>query len=126
MMEDKAIKLFDDAIKKLDEANQELYRPEEDVVSYLVCKNAQFAIENYLKGFLLKHGIDPGNNKTIDILYEECKTINKNFEEIDLTGFECKAHIMDSRYCNETSKVSRCLHIAESLDTFLKKKKIIN
>ncbi len=42
--------------KKLNEASNELYRPEEDVVSYLVCKNSQYAIENYLKGFLLKNG----------------------------------------------------------------------
>ena len=125
-MNDKANKLFDDAIEKLNEANDELFRPEEDIVSFVVCKNSQFAVENFLKGFLLKNGIDPSRYKTIDSLYEQCKLINKNFEQVNLSDFECKSHKMDSRYCNEVSKVSNCFDVADSLDTFLRKEKIIN
>jgi len=125
-MNDKAKKLFDDAIEKLNEANEELFRPEEDIVSYVVCKNSQFAVENYLKGFLLQNGVDPINFKTIDSLYEKCKSINKNFEKVNLSDFECKSHKMDSRYCNDVSKVSNCFDIADSLDTFLRKEQIIN
>lgn len=125
-MNDKANKLFDDAIEKLNEANEELYRPEEDIVSFLVCKNSQFAVENFLKGFLLKNGIDPSRYKTIDSLYEQCKSINKNFEQVSLSDFECKSHNLDSRYCNKVSKVSNCFDVADSLDTFLRKEKIIN
>lgn len=124
-MNDKAKKLFDDAIEKLNEANEELFRPEEDIVSYVVCKNSQVAVENYLKGFLLQNGVDPSNFKTIDSLYEKCKSINKNFEKVNLADFECKSHKLDSRYCNEVSKVSNCFDIADSLDTFLRKEKII-
>jgi HEPN domain-containing protein len=124
-MNDKANKLFDDAIEKLNEANEELFRPEEDIVSFVVCKNSQFAVENFLKGFLLQNGVDPSNFKTIDSLYEKCKSINKNFEKVDLSDFECKSHKMDSRYCNEVSKVSNCFNIADSLDTFLRKEQII-
>lgn len=54
-MKTKANKLFDEAIEKLNEASEELFRPKEDVVTYAICKNAQFAIKNYLKGFLLKN-----------------------------------------------------------------------
>ena len=125
-MNDKAKKLFDDAIEKLNEANEELFRPKEDIVSYVVCKNSQFAVENYLKGFLLQNGVDPSNFKTIDSLYEKCKSINKNFEKVDLSDFECRSHKMDSRYCNEVSKVSNCFNIADSLDTFLRKEQIIS
>ena len=125
-MNDKANKLFDDAIEKLNEANEELFRPEEDIVSFMVCKNSQFAVENFLKGFLLQNGVDPSNFKTIDSLYEKCKSINKNFEKVNLSDFECKSHKMDSRYCNEVSKVSNCFDIADSLDTFLRKEQIIN
>lgn len=125
-MNDKANKLFDDAIEKLNEANEELFRPEEDIVSFVVCKNSQFTVENFLKGFLLKNGIDPNRYKTIDSLYEQCKLINKNFEKVNLSDFECKSHNLDSRYCNEVSKVSNCFDVADSLDTFLRKEKIIN
>ena len=124
-MENITNKLFENATKKLNEANEELFRPKEDIVTYLVCKNSQSAIENYLKGFLLKNRIDPDDFKTIDSLFEQCKIINKNFEKIDLSDFECKAYNMQSRYCNEVSKVSNCFEIADSLDTFLRREKII-
>ena len=63
-MEIKAKKLFEEAVDKLNAANKELYRPEEDIVSYSVCKNSQHAIENFLKGYLLKRGIETDNLDT--------------------------------------------------------------
>ena len=125
-METKAKQLFKDASKKLNEANKELYRPKEDVVSYVVCKNSQYAIENYLKGFLLKNGINPNEYETIDSLHKQCVIINKDFEKVNLSDFNCKSHDLDSRYCNEVSKVSNCFDIADNLDTFLRREKIIS
>ena len=122
----KPSELFDDAIEKLNEANEELFKPKEDISSYVVCKNAQYAIENFLKGFLLQNGINPDDFKTIDKLYEQCITVNKKFKEIDLTDFACKSYKMDSRYCNEVSKVSNCFVIADNLDTLFRREKIIN
>ncbi len=124
-MNAKENKFFDNAIEKLYEANQELYRPQEDVVSILVCKNSQYAIENFLKGFLLQHGFETENDNTIQVLFEECKKINKKFEKINLTEFNCKSHSLDDSSCNEISKVSSCLTIAESLDKFLRNEKFI-
>jgi HEPN domain-containing protein len=121
----KAKQLFDEAVERLNEANEELFRPEEDIVTYSVCKNAQYAIENYLKGFLLEKGVDPIGYKTIDELFEQCKMINKNFEKIDLSDFECKSHKLDTRYCSQVSKVSNCFDVADKLDTFLRREKII-
>ena len=124
-MEERAHAFFDHAVKKLNEANEELFRPEEDMVTYTVCKNSQYAIESYLKGYLLKNEVAIDNLDTIDSLFEACKKVNKNFEKVDLNGFECRAHKIDSRYCDEPSKVSNCFNIADSLDTFLRKEKII-
>lgn len=124
-MENDADKLLLKAVKKLNEANKELYRPEEDIVTYLICKNSQIAIENYLKGYLLKNDVDPSNYKTIDSLYKQCKLINKGFEKVNLSEFKCKSDQTDSRFCNDVSKVSKCFNVANSLDTFLKQQKII-
>ena len=124
-MKDKAKKLFNVAVEKLNEANNELFRPEEDVVSYSVCKNAQLAIENYLKGFLLENNVDPAEFVSIDELYEQCKLINSDFKKIDLSEINCKSHKIDTRYCNEVSKVSSCFDVADSIDTLLRQKKII-
>ncbi len=125
-MIDKAHKLFDDAIQKLRDANEELCRPEEDVVTSLVCSNAQAAIESYLKGFLELNGITTTHGEeTIDSLYEQCKAINGHFEEVHLSGFQCNEHKDESRFRNTTSRYSRCFDIADSLDTFLRREKII-
>ena len=124
-MENEASKYFLNAAQKLNQANKELFKPEEDVVTYLVCKNSQYAIENFLKGYLIKNGVNPTEYKTIDSLYDQCKTINKNFKKVNLSGFDCKAHNLDSRFCNEISKVNNCFDIADSLDTFLRREKII-
>ncbi len=124
-MEKRAKKLFVEAVDKLNKANKELYRPKEDIDSYSVCKNSQRAIENYLKGYLLKSGMDPSSFKTIKSLYDQCVKVNKNFEKIDLYGFECKSFTSGDIYCNEVSKVSSCFDIADSLDTLLRREKII-
>ncbi|MDO5978419.1 HEPN domain-containing protein [Flavivirga spongiicola] len=124
-MKNEASKYFLNAAQKLNQANKELFKPEEDVVAYLVCKNSQYAIENYLKGYLIKSGIDTSSFKTINSLYEQCVKVNKKFEKVDLSDFECKSHDLDSAYCNKVSKVSACFDIADSLDTFLKREKII-
>lgn len=125
-MKERAYAFFMEAKKKVNEANEELCRPEEDVVTNSVCKNSQFAIENYLRGFLLNNGKDPSSCNTIDSLYNECKTINKKFEEIVLTDFSCKSHEIGSKYCNQVTKVSNCFDIANNLDAFFRQEKIIS
>lgn len=125
-METEAIKFFVKAAQKLNQANKELFKPEEDIVTYLVCKNSQYAIENYLRGYLLKNGFEPREYKTIDSLYEQCIRINKGFEKVDLADFNCKtSHNLETKFCNNISKVNKCFDAADSLDTFLRKEKII-
>ena len=124
-MKEKAVELFNEGYLKLREANTELCRPEEDVVTALVCSNSHETIENYLRGFLMLHSVIPGGDETISGLYEQCKAINSHFEEVHLSGFECNSHKDESRFGNKSSKFSRCFDIADSLDTFLRREKII-
>ena len=124
-MEDRAQKLYETAIQKLKEANDELCRPAEDVVAFMVCQNSHIAIENYLKGFLIENGYEPGADASVDSLYEQCKAVNRNFEKVNLSGFECEEHQLDSRFCNGVTNVSRCYDIADNLDTFLSEEKNI-
>jgi HEPN domain-containing protein len=125
-METLANNYFDEAIQKMKQASKELYRPEEDVVSYLVCKNAQSAIHNFLKGYLLREGIQTEAHETIENLYNRCLKINERFEKVNLAGFNCQSLDTTSRYCDGAKKVSRCFDIADSLDTFLRSEKVIN
>lgn len=120
-MENNALGFFHDAVNKLREANEELCRPEEDVVSYLVCKNSQAAIEKFLKGFLLSKGMDPQGYKNISSLFTQCVAINPAFENLDLSDFTCRSSSLDTRSCGTTDKVSRCYQIAENLESIMRK-----
>ena len=117
--------LLEDAKQKLQDAREELCRPEEDVVAFMVCKNAQQAIQNYLSAFLSHHGIDASTDITVESLYRKCRSIDPRFEKVDLAGFNCKADNLASRHCSSVEKVSRCFDIADKLDTFLREEKII-
>jgi len=124
-MKNRSKAFFKNASEKLEKANEELFRPKEDIVPYSVCKNSQFAIESYLQGFLLNNNVDISNINNIDKLYIACININPKFKKIDLSDISCKAHKIDTRYCDSIEKVSNCFDAADSLDTLLRQENII-
>ncbi len=124
-MDEKSKNHFNTAKENLNNANNELFKPEEDVVSYLVCKNSQVAIENYLKGYLSLRCFETNKEETLQSLLNRCKSLDSKFNQVDIETIDCKAHKMDSRYCQDVSKVSSCFDAADNLDTFLRKLKII-
>ena len=124
-MKNRARALFSEAVKNVNEANDELCRPEEDVVSVLVCKKTQRATENFLRGFLLDNGVEPKNQSTLNDLYLECKKLNPNFSKMSLASFDCLTDKVDSKSCNELVKVNSCFSTASNLDAFLRDEKVI-
>ena len=102
-----------------------MFKPSEDIVTYSICKNAQFAIENYLKGFLIKNEVEIALSDTIATLYNKCIAIDKNFKNIDINTIGCKDHAIDSRYCSEINSVSACFDTADNIDTYLRKISIL-
>ncbi|MFD2200421.1 HEPN domain-containing protein [Shivajiella indica] len=73
-----------EAEEMLNTAQEELCRPEEDVVHYNVCKHAYKAIEKYLTGYLLNHGVHIQNSNHIKELLHQCHNIDPKFKELDL------------------------------------------
>ncbi len=68
----------------LSRANNELCKPEEDVVHYCVCQNAYDAIVNYLGSFLLENNVEFEKTSTIEDLLSSCRAIDKRFNELTL------------------------------------------
>jgi HEPN domain-containing protein len=124
-MKSRSEAFFKEASKKLKQAKEELFKPSEDIVSYSVCKNSQFAIENYLKGFLTKNDVKIDKNETIATLYNKCVAVDKNFKSIEMSAIGCKNHSIDSRYCSEINSVSACFDTADIIDTYLRKNKVL-
>jgi HEPN domain-containing protein len=124
-MEDRSRAFYNEAQNKLEIAKEELFKPVEDMVSYSICKNSQFAIENFLKGYLSDKNIALDTNETIGSLLKKCIAVDKDFEKVEMSAIGCQNHAIDSRYCSELNSVSACFDTADSLDTFLRKKKVI-
>jgi hypothetical protein len=68
----------------LEKAKEELCRPDEDVVHYMVCRYAYKAIEKYMAGFLVRNGIRIHNSTSINDLLGQCRTINPDFTKLNL------------------------------------------
>jgi HEPN domain-containing protein len=124
-MKSRSSAFFNEATKNLQLAKNELFKPSEDIVTYSICKNAQFAIENYLKGFLIKNEVEIALSDTIATLYNKCIAIDKNFKNIDINTIGCKDYAIDSRYCSEINSVSACFDTADNIDTYLRKISIL-
>ncbi|REE79856.1 HEPN domain-containing protein [Lutibacter oceani] len=124
-MKSRSEAFFMEATKNLQLAKKELFKPSEDIVTYSICKNSQFAIENFLKGFLTKNGAIIEKNETISTLYNKCLAIDENFKNIEMNAIGCKNHAIDSRYCSEINSVSACFDTADNVDTYLRKIKVL-
>lgn len=124
-MNERSKAFLNEASKNLDNAKGELFKPAEDLVSFSVCKNSQYAIENFLKGYVLKNNAEIEVKDTIASLYEKCVKIDPNFKNIEIKAISCKDRGIDSDYCTNLDKLSACLDTADNIDTYLRKKNLL-
>ena len=59
-------------------AQEELFRPEEDVVPYMVYQKAKLATCEFLIGYLTHNGLD-AISVDLEVLLNQCREINENF-----------------------------------------------
>lgn len=76
--------VLDQANELFDTAREELFKPEEDVVHYMVCQNAFKSVQRYLTAFLLKNGIDLPDTVSLEVLLNRCREIDNAFNHLDL------------------------------------------
>jgi HEPN domain-containing protein len=84
MNEPKANNTIEQANELLEAAREELSRPEEDVVSYMVCRNAFKAIEKYLTAFLMGKGFDIHGSSSMEKMIAKCQEIDQRFNDLNL------------------------------------------
>jgi len=124
-MDQKAKDHFEKANEQMRSANDELYKPQEDVVTFKVCKNSLFAIENYLKGFISQRGYNTDKNESLDQLMERCRLLDKNFNKIDLNTIDCSSNPDHNRFCESINKVNSCFQTADQLQNFFIRHRIL-
>lgn len=85
VMQDERIKTtLEHAEEYFNAAQEGLYKPEEDVVHYTVCRNAFKAVESYLTSYLIQHGKDIHSSMSIEEMIERCRGIDPKFNNLDL------------------------------------------
>ena len=85
MIDQKSITIIIDQANKLFEiAQQELYKPEEDVVHYMVCRNAFKSVNKFLTGFLLDQGVEIHASISLDSLLNQCRKVDATFNDLNL------------------------------------------
>ncbi|MFC4870933.1 hypothetical protein [Negadavirga shengliensis] len=84
MKDIKPQKTLDEAEELFDLAKEELCRPEEDVVHYMVCSNSYKAISKYLAGFLMKNILKNQTSLSIEDLLRQCREVDPEFKKLDL------------------------------------------
>ena len=125
-MDKKAEQYFSRGSKKLHEADQELYKPEEDVVSLVICRSTIGSIESYLKGFLTLRGFEIEEEQTLGDLMERCRMLDPKFHKIQIEQIDCRNLKDPDLHCEEIEKFGACYEVADQLDTLLRKKGIIS
>ena len=75
---------FEQAEQLLELAKNELNRPAEDVVPYMVCRSARNSIAHYLMGFLMEKNETFYEEDTVEVLLKKCQNISNKFKNFDL------------------------------------------
>jgi len=125
-MDKKAEQFFSKGSRKLQEGDQELYKPEEDIVSLVICRSTIGSIENYLKGFLTLRGFDIEEDQTLGDLMERCRMLDPKFRSMKIEEIDCRNVQDPDIHCEEIEKFGACYEVADQLDTLLRKKGIIS
>lgn len=121
--------LYRKAEEELKRAQQELYRPAEDVVSYSACLFSRKALTNYLQAISLlyaeKNHLKVGEMSTIEDWISFSRQYSKDLRELDFSSLNCKCNeILEDEseqivFCTSVDKVHHCSDLAEKVRDIL-------
>lgn len=111
MNDPKAQTTLNQADELFDCAKEELARPEEDVVGYLVCHNAFKSVERYLTAYLMEHGRAIYSSMSIEEMMAECRAIDIKFNDLNLDAL-FKTKLNEDVYM-DMSTVNHFITLAE-------------
>jgi len=86
-MDEKINATLTQAEAHLNNAREELYKPEEDIVPYSICKCSHGAIVDYLSAYLMRHGRKLPDKHTVEELLSYCREVDEAFNELHLSPF---------------------------------------
>ena len=117
MLTKENISLLDLAFRDLRNAESELKRPHEDVVTLSACQSVRNAMRQMMDVYLAAHGI-PNNDTSLHALMEMCVRSNPAFSKVDIGNIECKGmnhSDCDGKYCLAIENVACCTSAANQV-----------
>jgi len=102
-----------------------MYKPEEDIVSLVVCRSTLGSIENYLRGFLTLRGFETSDDETLGHLMKRCRMLDKKFNSIRIEEIDCRNEKDPDLHCEEIEKLGACYQVADRLDSLMREKGIL-
>ena len=132
MSESKPELLFKQADEDLQRANEELYRPLEDVVTFSACQFSRKALYRFLNALAIYQSKDKNiilePDLTLEQLITFCAQHNKEIESIDFSSLHCKCNPVigndghdDIIYCTSVQKVDYCAKLASKVKEIAQK-----
>ncbi len=105
----------------LRDAEKEINRSSEDVVTYGVCHNTRNAVSAYLNAFLVANGQE-AEDSSPEVLLEKCALMDARFSEVDLSIILCKLETTEQNdcFCMDPEKVAQCLNLAQQIGKMVK------
>ncbi len=110
------------AYRDLQNAESELNRPHEDVVTLSACHSVRNAMRQMLDVYLSAHGIQSSLSPSLNSLVELSAGTNPAFTKIDMGNIECKGlnhSDCDGKYCLAIENVTCCLNAANQVKSIV-------
>jgi len=118
MMTPEVISSLKKAYVDLLNAEHELNRPEEDVVTLSACHNIRHSMRQMLNEYLKAHDLPTNAQGSLSALLEASSEVNDAFGRVDVSDIECKgmgATQCDGKYCLAIENVDCCLKAANQV-----------
>jgi hypothetical protein len=117
------------ASQQLQNAENELNRPHEDVVTLSACQNVRNSMRDMMRLYLSARSIASDPNSSLSELMGSCIRANRAFIEVDISNIECKGlgHSQcDGKYCLAIENVACCLNAGKQVKNIVWKELNVN
>ncbi len=114
-------KLINEANLLLVRAEDELEKPQKEMVPFAACQTAKLSILKLLQAYLAKNKIKVDASDSLVHLYNKCKKYNSAFININIQKMGCVSgtHCSMEEYCMEPQYVTECVGWAKDIRTLL-------
>lgn len=116
MKSEKINALINKAQKKIEEAEEALMKPQEDVIAFGVCNNSRLAIRILLESYLRKYNITFNSQESLELLMERCIILNPDFKSVNINEINCRHDQNSQNYCEDQHKLDSCLTVAKQIE----------